>query len=271
VVAFGAVEIPVMLTKHASRVCTFFAVDFDPRFGPEVSSAASQVYEEHRPPHFKAGSPLTFWFGWPETRNVFAIAHSRLAWQTLGFTAWNEGLEDHLGVIGTALRTMHVSSFKRIGFKTAAYLPLSMSHAEMCKLMFGAFAAPEEELCQVLQGGRGPLLQIEGESHGMKYALVVTSFDRKQASKNFLSLPNLDLFRDNKYLDNTVKEFHDLVTESDCFYVDIDLFQLDVEANCLETFVKESLATAERATDSCVRRLCSKPQDSEGKTWRSSR
>jgi len=53
--------------------------------------------------------------------------------------------------------------------------------------------------------------------------------------------------------------------------MDIDLFQLDVEANCLETFVKESLATAERATDSCVRRLCSKPQDSEGKTWRSSR
>ena len=99
-----------MLTKHSSRVCTFFAVDFDPRFGPEVSSAASRVYEEHKPPQVKAVPPLTFLFGWPETRNLLTTAHSRVAWQTLGLSTWNEGLNDHLAVIRTALQSMRISA-----------------------------------------------------------------------------------------------------------------------------------------------------------------
>jgi hypothetical protein len=259
-----------MLAKHGSRVCTFFAVDFEPRFGVELSNAAGLVYEEYRPPHYKAALPLAFVLSWPNTRKVLSITHNRVAWQTLGLSTWSDGWKEHMATIRTALKSMHVSAFKRIGFKTVAYLPLSMSHAEMCELMFGAFLAPEEDFAQVHEGARDPLLQIEGESRGLKYILVVTPFDKKQASRNFLSLPNLELFLENKYLDQGVKDFHDRVTESDCFLVDIDLFRVDVEADCLEDFLKASLATAEQVTTSCVRRLRSQPEESERIAWRSS-
>jgi len=256
-----------MLTKHHSRVCTFFAADFDPRFGPEVSSAASRIYEEHRPPKYRATMPSLFQFAWPETRNLLVVTHSRVAWQTLGLRAWNDSLQEHLSVVTMGLQTMHVSAFKRIGFKIVAYLPLSMSHAEMCKLMFGAFVLPEEDFQQVSKGGRDPLLHMEGESGGLEYLLIVTSLSKAQASKHFFSFPNLDLFLAEMYLDVGLKDFHDRVTESDCFLVDIDLFRTNVGIDCLEGFVKEALGTAEAVTDACVRRLLSKPQEPREKSW----
>ncbi len=248
-----------MLTKYSNHVCTFFAADFEPHFGTNLAKAADEIFTTSEPKTAHA-SPLSHYiFQWPDERELMVLGFRRIFWQTLGFSPWRDRVSEHLSLTKTALKAVGVKEFKRIGFKVQAYLPLDMSHAELSQLMFGSFLAPAEELQEVCSEAADPLVHIEGKTNGFQYVLVLSGMNEEQISGAFLKTGNLDHFRKDKFLDTTVKEFHDNLTRSDCFYFDIDLFQRDVGVDALDTFVKESLAAAEQLANTCVQRLRSQP------------
>jgi len=248
-----------MLTKHASRVCTFFAVDFGPQFGTRLANAAEEIFTQFAPEKWHVQMPASYSFLWPSERRLMILNFQRIAWQTLGLSAWQDKLDERAAIIKTALRIVGIEEFKRIGFKVTAFLPLEMSHLELSQLMFGSFLAAAEELADVCGEPKDPLVHLQGEKDNMQYALVLSAMTTQQASDQFLQTVNLAYFRESKFLDTSVKDFHDRIAENDCFYVDLDLFRRDVPANTLDTFLKRSLANSEELTTACVQRLRSQP------------
>lgn len=248
-----------MLTKHADRVCTFFAADFEPHFGVKLAEAADRICAEREPQHAFPPAPSQYVFGWPDDRDLLILRFQRVFWQTLGFLPWRDRVDEHIALTKIALSAVGVEELKRIGFKVQAYLPLDMSHAEISQLMFGSFLAPTDEFHSVCGEPEDPLVQIQGKKDDFEYTLVLCGMNEEQISGGFLNTNNLDHFRNDKFLDTTVKDFHEKLTRSACFYLDIDLFQRNVGADTLDTFVKESLTTTEQLANACVQRLCSQP------------
>ncbi len=248
-----------MLSKHADRVCTFFAADFEPHFGVKLAEAAEKIYAEHKPQRVTASIPSHYGFRWPDDRVLMTLGFQRVAWQTLGFSVWRDRLDEHVALTKSVLRAIGVETCKRIGFKVQAYLPMEMSHAELSQLMFGSFLVPIEELQAACGEPNDPLVQIHGTKGDFEYVLLLSGMNKEQISTTFFKTNNLDQFRNDKFLDTTVKEFHEGLTRNDCFYFDVDLFQRDVGAETLDSFAKGSLAAAEQLASACVERLCSQP------------
>ena len=253
-----------MLQDHSNRICTYFAVDFEPHLGTRVGNAAQKIYERLSPQEVAASTPLRYAFCWPSERWILMFNVRRIAWQSLGLAQWSENLDKHVDTIRVALETIGVRTFKRIGFKVTAYLPMQMSHHELCNLMFGSFLASSDELEKVFGQGADPLLHVEGEREGFKYSLFVSPMNPEQIANNFRQNKNLEHFLTDKFLDTAVKDFQERITSADCLFFDIDLFQNNLSAERLNQFVSESLKQAERTADVCVRCLRSQPIE-EGK------
>ncbi len=248
-----------MLADHADRICTAFAVDFEPQFGVAVANAADAIYGKYKPAEVNAHPPVAYFYRWPEERKFLLIGHQRVAWQTLGLSAWRDHLNDHAGVVRMALTVIGAERLKRIGFRVTAFFPLEMSHAEMTDLLFGSFLVPKQDLKEVGGEVTDSLVQLEGKHHGFEYLFRISPMTRQQSSDGFLASPNLEQFIQKKFLDSGIKDFHDRITQSDSLWFDLDLFQKDVKVDVVDTFLRESLGAAEAVGDACVRRLKSKP------------
>jgi len=248
-----------MLSEHADRVCTFFAVDFEPHFGVKLGSIAEEIYAEHKPTRISVTPPVAYNFAWPEDRILMILGFQRIAWQTLGLSAWQKNLKRHSTVMKSALEAIGAKKLNRIGFKVQAFLPLSMSHAELSQLMFGSFLVPAEELQDVCGEVDDPLVQIQGKSDDLQYSIVFSAMNSQQITEQFMHVPNLEHFRSHKFLDTIVKGFHDGIAKGDCFYLDIDLFQRDVSADALGRFIENSLNKCDEIAGACVRRLKTQP------------
>ena len=248
-----------MLAKNADRTCTYFAIDYEPLVGPKLGELAGQICAKYKPDNLGMAIPTAYSFGWPGKKSLLTMGVKRIAWQSLGLSQWQERLKDDGAMFRSSIEVLGVKEIKRIGFKVTAFLPLQMSHAELCNLMFGSFMAPLEELETVLGHPKDPLFHVEGEYDGFEYLLDLTAVSKAQITQAFHSIPNLDHFVSDKFLDCSLRDFHDRIAASDCVSFDIDLFQKNVAAASLETFLKSSFSKAEEMADKCVRRLQCKP------------
>jgi len=248
-----------MLKDHSTRICSYFAVDFEPCLDARVAEAAEKIRAQFKPQEINARVPFSYLFRWPSQRYLATLDVRRFACQSLGLTPWNDNLTKHLDMIKVGLDTVRATEFARIGFKVSAYLPLSMSHAELSDLMFGSFLASAQDLDCIFGEHVDPLLQMHGEKDGFKYVLTVTPMNPEQIANNFRQHGNLEHFLEDRFLDTAVKRFQEDITSSDCLYFDIDLFQQKVSPDRLREFAKSSLAQAERMADMCVRFLRSQP------------
>ncbi len=248
-----------MLTDHADRIGTAFAVDFAPQFGVKVANAADEIYVKYEPAEVNAAPPVTYFYRWPADQRFLFMSHQRIAWHTLGLSWWREHLNEHGAVVRTALNVIGVQRLKRIGFRVSAYLPLEMSHAEMTDLLFGSFLVPRKNLEEAGGEVTDSLVQLEGKHHGFEYLLRISPMTKQQISDGFLALPNLEQFMRNKFVDSGIKDFYDRITQSDSLLFDLDLFQKDLQVDVVDNFLRESLCAAEAMADVCVRQLRSKP------------
>lgn len=248
-----------MLKKHSDRICAYFKVDYAPQLGTRLGEAGDTIYKELNPPQFGLGTPSAYVFAWPRDRYFLAVDFQSVFWQGLGLTHWDENREKHVKTIGTALDTLGVAKLKRIGFKVSAYLPLEMSHQELCDLMLGSFLAPREEWTDAWGDFVDPWISLEGERDGLKYVAAVSAMNTQQIASVFRQHKNLERFVEDKFLDTGIKDFHDRITASDCLFFDIDLSQSDVDVNVLDSFTRDSLARSAELAEWCVRRLRSQP------------
>lgn len=248
-----------MLKKHSDRICTYFKVDYEPQLGTRLAEAGDTIYKEFSPPQFGLGAASNHVFSWPSERYFLALSFQSIAWQGLGLSHWADNREKHVKSIRTALDTLGVVKLKRIGFKVSAYLPLEMSHQELCDLMFGSFLAPADEWSDMWGDSVDPWLSLEGERNGLKYVTTVSPMNTQQIKSVFRQNKNLERFVEDKFLDTGVKDFQNRITANDCLFFDIDLSQTDVDVNVLDSLTRDSLTQAEQVAEWCVRRLRSQP------------
>lgn len=249
-----------MLKSHANRVCTYFAVDYEPQLGATLGEAAAKLHAEFEPSRVALTVPHGYTFDWPAQRCYLELGITRLRWRSLGLAEWSENSDKYLKIIQTALEAIGAANLKRVGFKVSAYLPLEMSHQELCDLMFGSFLESADCFNEILGGVADPLVLFEGEREGMGYVLQVSPRNPEQAASAFRSSGQLERFLEDKYLDTGVKDFQERIAAVDCLFVDVDLFQKNVATEKLASFVKETMAESERIVDACVRRLRSQPK-----------
>jgi hypothetical protein len=248
-----------MLSKNQDRVLSYCALDYEPRLGSGFASAADVICRELNPNRIVNASVLSYTFQWPAECFAITLGAQRLMWQTLGLGPWQKELVKRIDTTREILRALGVQQFKRIGFKVTAYLPLGMTHAEMCQLMFGSFLVGVDELKEVCDPPYDTCLQIEGDQQGMHYILNAGPLTTKQAGETFGQVGNFGPFLKNKLSERATLEFYDRVTESDVFLFDIDLSRTDCPADQLECFLTQSLETAGKIANRCVDRLQSKP------------
>lgn len=248
-----------MLKRHADRTCVVFAVDHEVRLLGGVAEADDQLRRELKPAHVNIVMPSGYNLAFPARRYYFTLMLNRIMWQSLGVSEWRDNWNEHLRAIQTALRMRDVQRCSRVGFKVTAYIPLQMAHSEICRLMFGAFLSPLEDMDAVLKPLNDPLVQFQGECGGVSYLLVLSAMSRKQAVESFRSNRNLELFLGDKLTDSGIRDFQQRLESSDCLFFDIDVSRTEVPVEDLSDFVTKSLVEADRMVEASVRQLQSKP------------
>jgi hypothetical protein len=254
-----------MLLKHANRVRTYFAVDYEPQLGATLGEAAARLHSEFEPSGVAVKGPLGYTFKWPTQRCYLELGIARLMWHSLGLAEWSENRDRYVKIMETALEAFGVADLKRVGFKVSAYLPLDMSHQEMCDLMFGSFLVSANCLNEVLGSIADPLVQFQGEREGMEYILQINPMNPEQAAKAFRASEQLEDFLEDKYLDTGVRDFQERITAAGSLFVDVDLFRKNVATDTVSSFVKETMVESERIVNACVRRLRSQPPTARNK------
>ncbi len=248
-----------ILQKHSDRACVYFAVDYDIQLGPGFAEALSNLNAAVSPSQVIVKPASQYILRRPDRRFVITFTFQRFLWRALGLAEWNNNWREYYSWVESALKTMNVEKINRFGFKVSAFLPLGMSHEEMRQLMFGSFLGDADVLSQVCGDLPDPLLQLDGESHGWNYILMVSAITQAQSTQTFRAIPELGHFLTDQFRDTGINDFQERVCGSDCFYFDVDLAKKDVSASELRALFKSVCGVCEELASNCTNFLQSKP------------
>jgi len=252
--AFWAKGIAV-LADYSNRAVGYFAVDYDHQFqfAHKLADAAQALYARLKPVHLGVGPDLYIMRD-PPRRLLAHIGSKKLYFQTLGSYQWTEFLTDIIASAKAGIETLGVRLFQRIGFRISAFLPLKMTHAEICDLAFGGYLVPKQDLADVAGPIDDLLVQLYGTRRSLKTRLSIAPQTAAQASASFLVDGNLEAVLEHKWLDPGLREFHERIA-ADSLWVDIDLYQTEKDSSLLEAFLEEAVPEAMRIIDAAVARL----------------
>lgn len=251
-----------MLSEHSDRICCFFAADFEPQIGfvRKLSEVAERAKESLKWPDWTVSAHRIVLAN-RKDRVLMTVDHRRMSWQTLGLVVWRDQLDEHIEVTKVALQLVGVEKLKRLGFKTLAFLPMGMSHAELHDLLYDSFYVSIAELADILGKPYDGAVRLFGEKDGLRFELNLTPMKQSEASTAFFrTVPNLEKFVENPFIDPTIKDFHDRIASGDCLCYDMDVFQEDRTLSDLATFTKDALKLAESTCVASVARLKSLPR-----------
>jgi len=244
--------------KIADNACVFAALDFDlttlGRFHDAVDGALARIG-----PKGMFASPVQYILRLPEGHGLLGIGLKRLFWQFLGLSQWRDNLAEYVDISNMAVEKLGVRKFGRVGFKIMAFIPLGMTHAEMSRLMFGSYLAEHDDLAPVLGEIEDPYVQFHGKRADLDYSLTLTAMTKANITSTFGQIPNIANFLEDKYLDDSLREFHDRISAQEAFFFDVDFSQSDVPSQNLAKFLSSSITEAELLTEACVGHLQAKP------------
>ncbi len=247
-----------MLTEIQDRVCVFAAIDYDMVPIGRVHNAVEGILKRIKPKKM-AASPIHCLFRLAEQHGLLSLSVKRLNWEFLGLSHWKDHLEEYVSISNAALETLGVQKFSRIGFKVMAFLRLGMTHAEMSRLMFGTFLPEQEDLAPVLDQAEDPLVQFHGKRADLDYLLTLTAMTKAEITNTFHQIPEIAHFLDDKYLDDSLRVFHDRISTEECFFFDVDFFRTNAPSRDLSGFFSSSMAEADSLARVCVDHLRAKP------------
>ena len=247
-----------MFAKNAGRMCVFAAVDFDMVPFGRVLDAVDGLLGRIKATAITA-SPVHCLFRMPQEHCLLTIGVKRLSWQSLGFSYWQEHLEEILNTSAIALDKLGVKEFARMGFKVMAFLPLGMSHAEMARLMFGSYLAEQENLASALGNLDDPFVQFNGKRNNHDYVLAMTAMTKADITNAFRQIPKYWAFLGGYIPRRHLRKFHDHISTEECFYFDADFFRTVVPSRQLSDFLSSAIVEVESLANACVDHLRAKP------------
>jgi hypothetical protein len=244
-----------MLKKYPDRVFVNFGLDFEAQIGyaRKLSEAAEAVQGRLA---IKKWSYTTerYVLRVVEKRYYLSLDFARFGFTGLGLDAWMSGLNDHVALFRLGLEKMGVQKLKRAGFKAQAFIPLDMTHAETCELMFGSFLVEAKELESICGKPEDLLVQLHGNYKGLKTQTIIAPVNAEQSAQSFIANGNLELLIEPRLFDTGLKDFRDRIAK-DCLLVDSDLSRTDVTPDAIQAFAKDSLEAAGQIAEATVYRL----------------
>ena len=244
-----------MLKEHSNRICVFFALDFEAQLGyaRRLSEAAEAVQGRFSAKHWSCSTERYFL---RDTSNRFflSLEYARFGYTGLGLNAWVDGIGSFADYFRVGLEKMGVQKLRRIGFKAQAFIPVEMSHHEICELMFGSFLVEAKDLEPICGKPDDLLIQLHGTHRGLKTQTVIAPVNAEQAVQSFTATPNLEFLAESKLYDNGIKEFRDRIAH-DCLIVDSDISRNDLTPREIQGFARDALDAAEYISEAVVFRL----------------
>jgi hypothetical protein len=251
-----------MLTADASRTSIHYAVDFPPQLGPVTGELANRIMREWGQPTGAAITANNFiQMRWKETVEAFDVTPTRLAWQATKSADFigGESHDKHVSLIADAVAMLNLKTFKRVGLKTVSFLPLKMSHAEMCRLFFGTLLAPMERLEGALGQPKDPFIRIEGKYDELDYVLNLSAMSEEQIGVAVRSSATANAMILEGFPDSAFGEFYGHVTSEPSLYCDVDVYGSDFACNSMRQFFRDGIAVANKLAVAATCLLQSKP------------
>jgi hypothetical protein len=244
-----------MLRMHPNRVCTIFAVDFEPQIGyvRSLPEAVDEVQRRLSVKHWACG-PDKYILRNTDQRYFLMFEVSRFTFASLGLGVWISDNRGFIDLYKMALERMRIAQLKRIGFRTQAFMNLEMSHPEICELMFGSYLVPAKELESVCGKPDDLLVQLHGTYKDMKTRTILAPVTSDQAVQHFISNNALDLFVEPRLFDTGALEFRNRIAQ-DGLIVDSDLFIEKTTTDQIQTFTKDSLEASDQIAQAAVYRV----------------
>ena len=249
-----------MLTDYSDRTMTFFAADYEPQvaYARKLADAAEAMQSVLQTPswiHALGQYALRD----PGKRLVAVVGHGRVFWEVIGTAPFEKTLTATTSTIMAALNALGVKRLKRVGYKTITFAPLSMTHPEICELMFGSFLPDASVLEPVCGRPNDMAVQLHTRYREMRLVLNVLPQTAEQVRTVLFAQPNLDLLLDNRYTDTGIRDFLNII-QHDCLTVDVDVYREDgetpqaapLEADCVPPFLATAIRGAAEATQSAI-------------------
>ena len=247
-----------MSLNYENQSLVFFAVDYRTDLGLRLPAAANDLYNLVKPDDVRFHVGLNYTFQWFGKKKIFVVSHNRITSQTIGVATWKQESDNFISMTTSTLKKLEVTELKRIGFKLIAFVPQTMSHAELSDLFFGSFLAPMDEWDGVCQKPNDPFLQLGGERNGMKFLASLTAQTQDQIRSSIQASQNFDHFSKPQQIEPSILEFVVQASNNPCLMLDIDLFREDGTIDDVGQFGKQALKNAEEIVRSCVAKLQSK-------------
>lgn len=140
----------------------------------------------------------------------------------------------------------------RAGFRRISFVPLQMTHPELVAASFSAFMADRETLQEAFGALDDVVIQVYGNRSGRKFRVAVTPQTAEDVGNTFFNLTNFDFFVENRFLDNTVKDFYHRVRD-DCLNMDVDIWQEKIALDTIPAFMVGSVTDSEKLLQTAVR------------------
>ncbi len=241
----------------------FFAADFPTDFGNKLPACAAAFNAKFKPDDLQFRPSTTYTFQWWKQRKLAILQNvpgTRIGYQTLGLDVWRNNLQEFVEYTNLVAGELAAEECKRIGFKTIAFLPQTMTHEEMSDLFFGTFLSSVDTWRNICESPNDPIVQLNGTIDGMKLVLNVTPSTIEQTLTSVTSQGNFDKFVKSHVSDSTAIDFARRVTVNSAFMVDLDLYKDATPTSGVAEFFDASLNATDKIIASCKNTFLSKAQ-----------
>ena len=244
---------PRLLRSHSNRAIAIVLANFEPQisFLKRIPNAAEAVMKRIKAPHWGMSPDNRFLIRETTKKFIYVIDFQSFFCQTLGLDPWIENIDDHIESMSIAFNKMDVTRLKSVAFVVAAWIPLGMSHAEICDLVFGSLMVNRSELASTYGNLGDVLLQLHGTLNGFQTRTIIAPQTVEQAGAAFLATNHLDSLLEPRLLDTSVKDFHDQISH-ECLFMSIELKSTDFPVSSIGTFVRDAMEAAERIAEETV-------------------
>ncbi len=245
-----------ILRSNADRAVAYFAAHFEPQvaFARKLPNVVESVIKQSKAPHWGATTDNKYIIRETNKKFFYLFDHQVFFCQTLGLGPWIAYTENHFEAMSTTFNKMDVTRIKRLGFMVSIHLPLEMSHAEMCDLMFGSYLVDREKLSPIYGKLDDLWLQFHGYYRGIRSQTTIAPQTVDQSRKTFLGTPHLEAFVEPKFLDTCIKEHYERVSTESLNLV-IEMSKEDVPISSVRSFLSDSLEGAESIAAGTVRKI----------------
>lgn len=208
-----------MLDKQPRHVTALGFVRFAPQtsFVHRLSAIAESVSKKYKFEHWNANASR-FLFVQPSELRAVHLDHSRVQFQTLDLTTWNDNLDQHIDIAKMALDGYVLDTVDEVTCQFDLYLDVGMSYREVSELGFGSLLCNSDAVSNILPDANDWHLQLVRENEDGVVRVEVAPMSRADAETTFKITPNLQSLVVSPLWDTSIGDRLDELSQ-DCLYL----------------------------------------------------